>query len=289
MLLVLSGCNTNNGDGFLVYYINENGTGLYPVSEKIESDDADYMARALLDKLSGVVEDQDYYAPIVGDLKVENYILEDGCLSVYFSHEYQDLSPTYEALLRASVVQTMLQVEGINEVAFYSDNEPVTDASGVPIGHMNSDSFIYDYGQAFRQSETATVSLYYASPDGNYLVKVNRTVHYNITQQLEQVIIQRLCDKPESEDYMSAIPEGVNVLSVVTSEGTCYLTLDANFLNSFEGVSKEVSVYSIVNSLCALDSIDHVQIIIETTNPAMAAADTISGTYEANDEIVTLE
>ena len=85
---------------------------------------------------------------------------------------------------------------------------------------------------------------------------------------------------------MSAIPEGTNVLSVVTSDGTCYITMDSNFLNLPEGESREVSIYAIVNSLCALDSVDRVQIIVESAGTAVITDDPVSGTYKLNEEIV---
>ena len=278
------GCGKSHDGEFMVYYINENGTGLYPVSVRVaKSGETDYMIRDMLDRLSGVIEDQDYYAPITGKLTVESYTLSKKRLTVVFSQEYRELSPTAEALLRASVVQTMLGIEGVDEVSFYVGDDPVTDTLGVPIGPMTADSFIYDYGQAQQQSEQTELTLYYAAADGNSLYEVTRHVHYSISQPLEQVVMQYLSETPGDDSLMSAIPEGTNVLSVVTSDGTCYLTLDSNFLNLPEGESRDVAIYSIVNSLCALDSIDRVQIIIEGS---AVGGDNVSGTYKRNDELI---
>ncbi len=285
LLSIFTGCKKNDENGFMIYYINENGTGLYPVSARLDSGDTDFMVRSCLDKLSALIEDADYYAPITGDLEVENYDISDERLTITFSSSYLDLTPTAEALLRAAVVQTMQQIDGIKEVAFYVGESPVTDAAGIPIGPMTADSFIYDYGQAQSQSEKTKLILYYASIDGNFLYEVSRTVHYSVSQPLEQVVMQYLAEAPGDEKLMSAIPEGTNVLSVVTSDGTCYLTLDSTFLNLPEGESRDVAVYSIVNSLCALDSVDRVQIIIEGTT-ATVGSDAVSGTYKRNDEIV---
>ncbi len=286
VILLIPGCKSDDESRISVYYINENGTGLYPVSESIESGDTDYMVRTLFDRLSQVVEDEDYHAPIVGDLTVDDYTIEDGRLTITFSMSYMDLTPTSKALLRASVVLTMQQVEGVDEVAFYYGANPVTDAAGVPLGPQTTDSFIYDYGQAQSQMEQTTLSLYYATEDGNNISQVNRNVHYSISQPLEQVVMQYLAESPGVEGLMSAIPEGTNVLSVVTSDGTCYITLDPTFLNLPEGESREVSIYSIVNSLCALDAVDRVQIIIEGTGNAAVSDDAVSGTYKRNDTIV---
>ena len=286
VLLAFAGCKKEDENAFLVYYINENGAGLYPVSEDLKSGDADFMVRTLIDKLSATIEDKDYYAPIAGDLTIDDYVIEDGRLTITFSMAYMDLTPASEALLRASVVQTMQQVDGVDEVAFYYGTNPVTDSAGIPLGPQTSDSFIYDYGQAQSQSEKTSLLLYYATEDGNYISEVNRTVHYSISQPLEQVVMQYLAESPGKEGLMTAIPEGTNVLSVVTSDGTCYLTLDSNFLNMPEGESRDVAIYSIVNSLCALDSVDRVQIIVEGTGNAVVSSDSVSGTYKRNDSII---
>ena len=286
-VLLLCGCKKKtDDDAFLVYYINENGTGLYPVAENITKGDADDMVKTALDKLSVIVEDKDYYAPIVGDLTIDDYSIEDARLTITFSLAYRDLTPTAEALLRASVVQTMVQIDGIDEVSFYVGLDPVTDTAGIPIGPQTSDSYIYDYGQAQSQSEKTTLTLYYATEDGNGLSEVTRTVHYSISQPLESVVMKYLAYSPGTEGLMSAIPEGTNVLSVVTSDGTCYITLDSNFLNLPEGESRDVSIYAIVNSLCALDSVDRVQIIVESVGTAVVTDDPVSGTYKRNEEIV---
>ena len=285
-ILTTTGCSRGDESDFMIYYINENGTGLYPVPAKVSAtDDTDYLIRDMIDRLSGVIEDKDYYAPITGDLTISDYSLSDRRLTIFFSQEYRELTPTSEALLRASVVQTMQQIDGVNEVSFYVGEDPVTDALGVPIGPMTSDSFIYDYGQAQSQSEKTDLVLYYATADGNSLYEVSRTVHYSISQPLEQVVMQYLAETPGDEELMSAIPEGTNVLSVMTSDGTCYLTLDSNFLNLPEGESRDVAIYSIVNSLCALDSIDRVQIIIEGTGTTVGT-DSVSGIYKRNDELI---
>ncbi len=289
IILVIPACKKADEKDFLVYYINENGAGLYPVSEDIKSGDADYMVRALIDKLSTPVEDRDYYAPIAGDLSIDDYTIKDGRLTVTFSMAYNDLTPAAEALLRASVVQTMQQIDGVDEVAFYYGTNPVTDSAGIPLGPQTADSFIYDYGQAQSQSEKTTLTLYYATDDGNYIYAVDRTVHYSISQPLEQVVMQYLAESPGKEGLMTAIPEGTNVLSVVTSDGTCYLTLDPNFLNLPEGESRDVAIYSIVNSLCALDSVDRVQISIEGSGNAVVSSDPVSGTYKRNDSIIKPE
>ena len=286
VILLLSGCKKEDGDKMMVYYINENGTGLYPVSEDVPGGDSDHMVETLLDKLSATIEDRDYYAPMSGDLTVDRYEIGDGRLTMYFSLAYRDLTPTAEALLRASLVQTMVQIDGVDEVAFYVGGDPVTDTAGIPIGPQTSDSYIYDYGQAQSQSEKTTLTLYYATEDGNSISEVTRTVHYSISQPLEQVVMQYLADSPGLEGLMSAIPEGTNVLSVVTSDGTCYITMDSNFLNLPEGESREVSIYAIVNSLCALDSVDRVQIIVESAGTAVITDDPVSGTYKLNEEIV---
>nr|MCR5546012.1 GerMN domain-containing protein [Lachnospiraceae bacterium] len=74
---------------------------------------------------------------------------------------------------------------------------------------------------------------------------------------------------------------------VVINEGTCYVTLDSSFLSLPEGVSRDVAIYSIVNSLCELDTVSKVQIIVnKESDAALVENDAVSGTYTANYDLV---
>ena len=47
-----------------------------------------------------------------------------------------------EVLLRAAVVQTLVQIAGVDYIDFFIEDEPLTDRNGNLIGYMRAEDFI---------------------------------------------------------------------------------------------------------------------------------------------------
>lgn len=288
LVFCFAGCKKDATEsGIYIYYLNNEGTGLVTIPYSFHGDTAYEQVGELIEVLASEVVDVDYHNPISEEIQVESYDIKDKALTIHFNEEYNNLTDTSEALLRAAVVKTVIQVAGVDNVTFYIGNYPLMDAGENAVGAMTDESFLYDYGQAQSQSETEMLTLYYATVDGNHLKKMKQTAHYSTTIPLEQVVLNSLTQTPEVEGIMSAIPEGTKILSVVINDGICYVTLDSGIFNLPEGETREVAVYSIVNSLCELDTVSKVQIIVNNENDAgLLGNDEVSGTYTANYDLV---
>ena len=53
-----------------------------------------------------------------------------------------------EVLCRAAVVQTLVQVDGIDFVSFYVGDDVLKDREGIPIGLMSADDFVQNTGSS---------------------------------------------------------------------------------------------------------------------------------------------
>ncbi len=276
-----------NSEEFVIYFYNNDGLGLQAVPYKLKGNNKTSQTDEVLELLSKSTVDVDYRNPISDGLAVENYQFNEDTLVLYFNKEYNSLSEVNQALLRASVVKTLVQIDGISAVDFYIGEEPLQDEDGIAIGAMTGDNFLFDYGRAQSQAETAKVMLYYATEDGTYLRQISRTVHYSSNVPLEQVVLNYLSENPQQEGIKSPIPEGTKILSVVINENTCYVTLDSGFLNLPEWESREVAIYSIVDTLCELDTISKVQLIVSTEKDVpLVGKDEVSGTYDPDYSLV---
>lgn len=274
-------------DGFVVYFYSNDGLSLEPISYKLKGKNKTAQTEEILDLLSKTTVDVDYINPISDGLAVENYQFSDETLILYFNKAYNSMSELNQAMLKASVVRTLVQLDGVSYVEFYIGDEPLKDDDDQIIGPMNGDTFLVDYGRAQSQAETANVMLYYATEDGTKLREVSRIVHYSSNIPLEQVVLNYLSDNPKEDGIKSPIPEGSKVLSVVINEGTCYVTLDSGFLVLPEWESRDVEIYAIVNTLCELDTIDKVQLIVSAEKDVSPVGkDEVSGTYTPDYEIV---
>ena len=77
------------------------------------------------------------------------------------------------------------------------------------------------------------------------------------------------------------------IVSVTTRDNTCYVNLDEGFLNLPGNVTPEVAIYSIVNSLVELSSINKVQISINgSTDLIYMETIPLSQVFERNLEIM---
>ncbi len=65
---------------------------------------------------------------------------------------------------------------------------------------MNDDTFINDYGAETGSLEKTKLTLYFASADGQSLVKQEKDVYYNKNVARERLIMDYLLKGPDSDD-----------------------------------------------------------------------------------------
>lgn len=195
--------------------------------------------------------------------KSSNYSLDGVLLTLHFGEDYSKRSAVDEVLCRAAVVRTMTQIDGVDCVAFYIGDAPLTDAKGNLVGTMNQDSFIENPGEQINSIQNTTLTLYFSNLDGDGLVKeVREVIYYSSNISMEKLIMEQLLDGPKTKDAKSAIPEGTKLVSVSVVDGVCYVSLDEAFKNQDYKVNEAIVIYSIVDSLSELSTISKVQISV---------------------------
>ena len=86
---------------------------------------------------------------------------------------------------------------------------------------------------------------------------------------MERLIIEQLIAGPETEGAYPTIPSNVKLLSISINDSVCSINLDAAFLNNTLPVQNDIPIYSIVNSLLELSTVNRVQIRINGSQDAM--------------------
>lgn len=263
LLCAVTGCGKREETGYDIYYITTDRTGMTAEKYTPRSEDAESLIEELLDKLSEDTGSVDYMKTIPAKIKVKDYRLDqEKNLSLYFDRDYSSLEGYEEILIRSAIVRTLLQIQGIDSITFYVSNEPLQNAAGETIGSMNRESFIYDFGEETDSLLSTTLHLYFASADGASLVREDREVYYSSNIALEKLVMDNLLKGPDGENAVGIMPANTKLLNVSVTDGVCYVNLDATFLNQISGVSDQVIIYAIVNSLTELDNITKVQILI---------------------------
>lgn len=267
LAISVTGCGNQTeekaGKGYLVYYVNKEETKIFSNEYRTETEEKQALVEELLDRLSTDSEKMEYIAPLSGKFELLNYTLDGEQLTIDFDEHYKELDSIKEILIRAAIVRTLTQVEGINYVAFTVQGEPLTDNAGVAIGTMSADMFIDNAGKEINTYEKVNLCLYFANEDGDRLVEENqRNVVYNSNISIEKLVVEKLIEGPATEGAYPTINPATKIISVNVKDGICYVNLDNAFLSQPYNVTSDVTIYSITNSLVELPNVNKVQISI---------------------------
>lgn len=292
MILSLVGCGKEiDDDAFKVYYVNIDVTNVKPIEYDFsaEGKTTSEQVDELLRELSKEPDDNKLRRSIKETVDVLGYTENAYTVTIDFSESYYDMTPAEEVLSRAAIVKTLTQLDDIMYVNFTVESAPLKNADGVIIGSMSADTFVENPGEQINSSVKETVTLYFANKDGDGLVKQKRVVHYSSNISLEKLVVELLIEGPKNDKLISTLPTGTKLINVSVVDGVCYLNFDDTFRNSInDKLTEDVILYSLVNSLTSLSSVDKVQISINGENSGVFIYNyKLSSLYQFNENLVT--
>lgn len=273
----LWGCGSTEQslDQLYIYYLNQDGTGLaaqayapddgaqagMAASLELSDAEADSLVAEMLDCLSTTSQDISHVPPI-RDFTLNSWKREGNVLTLDFSREYQQQDKIHEILVRAAIVDTLCQVDGVNSVIFTSGGERLKDAEGNVLPPQSADMFINNTGREIQNYERVRLHLYFASEAGDKLVDTYRNVVYNSNISMERLVVEEVLKGPNSSVVYPTLNPETKIISITTRDGVCYVNLDQNFLTDPYNVTPQVAVYSLVNALTELPAVHEVQISV---------------------------
>lgn len=293
LLSGMTGCarEEKEDSGLLLYYLNEDLSSLNTLSYLMEDgkSKADLspqeMADDMLEQLATPSGDVRSIAPIQ-NFTVTGTTLQNGTLMVFLSSDYEELETVREILTRAALVNTLCQIDGVDSVSFLCGDHPLTNEDGSVVTAMNSDMFIFNSGKEIMNYEKVRLHLYFANEDGDQLVDTYRNVVYNSNISMERLVVEQVLKGPNSDVVFPTLNPASKVLSVTTRDGVCYVNLDQAFLTEPYGVTSQVAIYSLVNSLTELSSVSAVQITIEGKTGKAFMDSSLSSAFERNLSVI---
>lgn len=294
LIAMFSACGENEeskeDNGTVVYYLNLDKTKVVPERYDMKSNTQEGKIQELLDTLQKKTSGAEKTQAIPEKVTVMNSMVNGYLLTVDFSTDYLSLETKEEVLTRAAVVKTLMQVEGISYISFTVDGQPLVSENGVLIGRMNEESFVENPGKQIIGSQERILRLYFSNAEGTMLKVENRKVRASSNVSMEKLIVEQLIEGTKSADARSTLPSDSKIITISVNEGVCYVNLDEAVVNQNTDVSEDVILYSIVNSLTELDTVQKVQILIngDTTGKLRFVYD-LSAMYEANMDWVEKE
>ncbi|MCI9547545.1 MAG: GerMN domain-containing protein [Lachnospiraceae bacterium] len=290
--VALTGCsllghgeNTLDSD-YYFYHIDKTKTALVKVAYTPEKETTEYMIQDFMKLLNNKEHKEDDISLLPEDVEIITHSVYDGVLNLDFSKEYLRMDAAREVLARAGVVKIFAQLPDIQYVKFQVDSEPFLDSYKKPIGIMNEESFLESSGENLNSYQEADVSLYFASEDGERLVKEDRKVYFDKNVTLETVVVEQLIKGPKGA-AAPTLPSDARIVSITTTDQICYVNFSRNFVEEPLPVKEELPVYSIVNSLIDSCHVEKVQLSIEgVTDVTYGEKMNFDQFYEKNREIM---
>ncbi len=271
-----------------IYYINRDENTIRSETYEIVNDNVTDVIKEVLEQMKRAPKDTKLKASPFSDVAVYSARLEEGKLILNLDAKYKDLAPTTEILVRAAIVKTLTQIDGVKFVSLEVDGAPLIDSTGEVVGLLNSDLFIDNAGGQISNNIQTTLQLYFASEDGTRLIPVQRIVEYNTNISLEKLVAEQLIAGPAAgESAYPVINPATKVVSVIVKDGTCYLNLDESFLTQVYSVNSEVTIYAIANSMIALNNVNKVQISVNgKTEITYRESMSLTNAFERNLDLV---
>ena len=288
MCLFLSACGRGGADkrGIRIFYLNRDDYGILEQDYTPQANDRNGIIRELIAKLCIQPKEMTLRAPVSG-FRLLTSETKGRIVTRNFSGEYYEMNPVQEVLTRTAVVNTLCSFSEIDGVYCMVDGAPLHDADGAEPGVMKPDQFIYNSYMEMRNYERVRLHLYFANEAGNRLVDAYRTVVYNSNMPLERIVLEQVIRGPNGNFAYPTVNSDTKVINITTRDHICYVNLSGEFSAGLPGVTAETAVYSIVNSLCELPSIEAVQISVDgQLDTVFMESLSLTGSFRMNGDIV---
>lgn len=208
--------------------------------------------------LAGPPEDELDMVPIIPEgTRLLSWSLENRVASVELSASYAELVGVDLTLADYCVTLTLAQLDGVDAVRItvngggqsYRDRHP-----------------LYPGDVLFSGAEEVpveiTAALYFRREGGDSLGYELRKFRLTEDKVPAKAVLAALIAGPEDKGLLPLLPAELAVRSAWTDEGTCTADLSAQLLDLPEE-DRKLALQSIVETLCSLDTVERVQILIE--------------------------
>ncbi len=262
LLTACSGHKEPEAGETCIYYVNTEGTELIREAYEITGDTKVSEIDGLLEAIQKTPDSVDYLSPVPEEVSIDRCVLDDTTVLLYFNKAYKKLGRERELLLRASMVQTLTQVEGVDAVCFFVDKEPLVDNRGQEVGSMRAEDFVQNTGSSLHFYQMGNFRLYFANKAGDKLMPEDISVRYNSNMSQEKLIVDKLVKGPTKSGAYPVISPETGILGVSIKDGICYVNFNEKFMDTTYKMNPKLTIYAIVNSIVESGAAGQVQILV---------------------------
>ena len=272
-IAVFTIANKNKASGKIdvtLYFLSADKGSIKGYEKSFLTENNEALYKSVAESLIRGPKNSRFTAIIDKGTQIKGIVNNDGNLTVDFSEDYgkSDLLSTY------AIVKTFSQLPDVKAVMITAGGKDVLGSGFIRGDEINLES---------DDDCAVTVHLYFADEDKQQLAGEYRKINILDTQPIEQYIIKELIKGPKIKGHIRLLPKDADIVSAETTDGTCYV----NFKKSFSSKeSRELMIYSIVNSLTERSSVDCVQFLIDGKKSDNAATPDISVPLYRNEGLI---
>lgn len=273
MAFLLSACVADEGpitetiesDQLNIYLVNSTSDTLVEVSVEVDTTSLASQLADVLKKLRFGDEEEGLFPTLPETDVVESIELGGSKVIVHVTDKFIAMDEVDLLICRSSLIKSITAINGIDSLEFYIEGLPLKDEEGKVYGAFYQDDVVTHSNTANTMAQEQSVTLYYPDSQGEYLVKVTKTISLTAGEALEGSLIEELMIRPPVSDVELPIPEGTIVKNIQVTDGICYVDFNEAFRSNHYGGStgEQMTVYSIVNTLTELPNVSRVQFLIE--------------------------
>jgi len=247
-----------------LYFLDSSKTKLVAETREIEPlPDVEYLQKLANMLIEGPKDSVEKKRAIPQNTQVLSVEINGSIATVDFSSEFNGQTDIDSSLAAATVIKTMCDTGKVSKVIILVAGQSLIGSDKVALGALGSDDIVYDGSQATKNNNMV-ISLYFADKSGQFLQLEQRTVKQNDKEPLAKIAVTELMNGSQT-DGQKLIPAETKLLSTEVKEGICFVNFSKDFVDKhLPGSSAEIlTIYSIVNTLTDLTSINRVQFLIE--------------------------
>ena len=252
--------------GVEIYYAQNIGSTLSAEIHEIDGVSVYGMAISALEKMKEKPKSENLVSAIPSEVEINDVVVNKKRITVDLSEEYLSLKAGDEMICRSAIVWTLTGLYFVDGVSFTVNGAPITKVSGEELGIMTRENLIINAEiDPEPTNSTRAITIFFADAKGEKLVKEEIRVNVNINENLEKYIMEALIAGPTEEGHVRTVPAETKIRDIKSADGICYVDLSEDFVLKHSGSeqAEKLTVYSIVNSLTKLSSIEKVQFLIE--------------------------
>ena len=174
---------------------------------------------------------------------------------VEFSDGYAQLSGIDRTIADYCVTLTLNQLSGVDRVAL---------SAGGGVGRVLRTGDVIFSG-AEEEPVDVPASLYFRRAGSAALTFELRVFRLTEDETPARAVLEALIAGPQDEGLTGLLPQELTVRAVWVDDGVCYADLSGALLAALPGTpgEQELVISSIVETLCSLDTVEQVQLLVE--------------------------